>query len=301
MALKILITGGSGLLGVNWALARNTIDHIILGLNERVISPDFADTASLNLSDETSLLRSIQSIAPDVIIHAAALTNVDYCESHPDAAMRINCGHAETVANVARRLDIKLVNISTDHLFDGTQPLVDEHHPCTPVNIYGKSKYDAELAVLNKNPNALNLRINFFCWGPQYRPSFSDWIINSLKQEKEVTLFDNVYFTPLYAGEVINFCHDLLQHNHSGTYHFASSDRISKYRFGLKIAETFNLKKSLIKLGNYNADHGIPRPLDMSLDNSRLRSTLNLETISIGNSINLLKSDQANRDRLQNI
>lgn len=301
MALSILITGGSGLLGVNWALARNKIDHIILGLNERKISPDFADTAVLNLSGETSLLRSIQSIAPDVIIHAAALTNVDFCQSHPDKAMRINCDYAKTVAGIARRLDIKLVHISTDHLFDGTQPLVDEHYPCVPLNNYGKSKYEAELAILNKNPYVLNLRINFFCWGPQYRLSFSDWIIDSLKQETEIMLFDNVYFTPLYAGEVINFCHDLLKNNHSGTYHLASSDRISKYRFGLKIAETFGLKKSLIKLGKYNTDFGTPRPLDMSLDNSKLITTLNLKKISIDNSINLLKSDQKNRYRLQKI
>ena len=301
MALRILITGGSGLLGVNWALKRHKIDHIILGLNERVISPDFADIVALNLSDESSLHRSIRTIAPDVIIHAAALTDVNYCESHPDAARRINCEYAQTVANVARRLDIKLVHISTDQLFDGTQTFVDELHPCAPVNIYGKSKYGAELAVLNKNPYALNLRSNFFCWGPKYRPSFSDWIIDNLKQEKEVTLFGNVYFTPLYAGEVIHFCHDLLQHNHSGTFHFASSDRISKYRFGLKIAEIFGLKKSLIKFGSYNAEHSIPRPLDMSLDNSRLRHSCNLKRIFIDNSINLLRLNQSNRDILQNI
>ena len=68
------------------------------------------------------MLRSCQSIAPDVIIHAAALTKRVFCESHPDKTMRINCDYAKTVASIARRLDIKLVHISTDHLFDGTQP-----------------------------------------------------------------------------------------------------------------------------------------------------------------------------------
>ena len=136
------------------------------------------------------------------------------------------------------------------------------------------------------------MRLNFFAWGPYYRPTFSDWIINSLSDQKNITLYDNVFFTPLYAGEVVSLAHQLIDKQLRGVFNIASSDKISKSDFGFKIAEVFNLDKKLIRVAPYSPSRFLTRPLDMSLDNSKLLRTLCLKKISIYNSILALRADK---------
>ncbi len=271
MRQKILITGGSGLLALNWALVLRDRYSVTLGLHEREIALADVQTRKINLESVDHLVRVFETVQPQIVIHSAGLTSVEKCEAEPDLAKRINVELAVNVAKACAKLELPLVHISTDHLFAGVVPLVDETCPIEPVNVYGRTKAEAESRVLAVHPMAMVIRTNFYGWGTSYRHSFSDVVIDALRAGKELTLFQDVSYTPILVETVVQAVHDLIDLKASGIFHVVGDERISKYEFGLKLAQEFKLEPSSIKLG-YFADQIslVRRPHDMSLSNQKI-------------------------------
>ncbi|NQV76552.1 MAG: SDR family oxidoreductase, partial [Bacteroidetes bacterium] len=203
------------------------------------------------------------------------LTSVEKCENNPDLAFRVNVGFSKLIAYATKQLGIKMVHISTDHLFDGNKSMLTEEEPSRAINVYGQTKSLAENTVLQHNPDALVIRTNFYGWGTSYRKSFSDHIIQSLRKHQKLFLFNDVYYTPILAENLIQTVHDLLDKKAKGTFHVVSDDRISKYDFGVLIAEKFGLDKSLIQKSTLKSNMNlVQRPGDMSLSNKKVRDLL---------------------------
>jgi dTDP-4-dehydrorhamnose reductase len=279
---SIFLTGGSGLLAVNWFFTKRSEYNIYLGLNKREINPIGANIVFTDFSSEAGLLIQLQKIQPTLVIHTAGLTNVEKCENNPELAFDINVGISSLVAKVTRKLDIPMVHISTDHLFDGRLPMLSEEEPIHAINVYGKTKALAEKAVLEVNPKALIIRTNFYGWGTSYRKSFSDHIIETLRNIQTINLFDDVYYTPILMEKLIQTVHDLLLKKATGIYNVVSDDRVSKYEFGVLIAEKFGFDETLIQKCTLRSETNlVVRPLDMSLSNSKVRELLgrNLGTV----------------------
>ena len=279
---SILLTGGSGLLAVNWFYSKNNQYRVYLGLNERKIHPDNSEVLFLDFFSEESLMKQIDSLNPSIIIHTAGLTSVEKCENNPELAFYINVELSSMVANVTKRLGIRLVHISTDHLFEGNVSMLTEGAPRKAINVYGKTKALAESKIEEINSEALIIRTNFYAWGPSYRKSFSDYIIESLRNKKLLSLFDDVYYTPILAENLIDTVHELLKKNEKGIFNIVSDDRISKYDFGLLIAEEFGLDKSYIERCSLHCKSNlVRRPYDMSLSNQKIKKLLgrNLGTV----------------------
>jgi dTDP-4-dehydrorhamnose reductase len=176
---------------------------------------------------------------------------------------------------VCAELSIALVHISTDHIFSGEFQFATEELPVNPINVYAATKAEAETRVLENYSEALIVRTNFYGWGPTYRRSFSDQIIYSLRNGREITLFDDVFYTPILAESLIKTVHELLEAGALGVYNVVSDERISKYDFGIAIAKNFSLNKSLIRRGKMADKSGlVQRPLDMSLSNRKTCSKL---------------------------
>lgn len=284
MTLKssILLTGGSGLLAVNWFYSKNNEYSVYLGLNERKIHPDNCQVISLNFFSEEILMKQIEAVDPSVVIHTAGLTSVEKCENSPELAFQINVELSSMVAKVTKSLGIRLVHISTDHLFEGNASMLSEEERRKPINVYGMTKALAESKIEEINPDALIIRTNFYAWGTSYRKSFSDYIIESLRNKKLLSLFDDVYYTPILAENLINTVHELLDRNEKGIFNIVSDDRISKYDFGILIAEEFGLDKSYIESCSLQSKSNLViRPYDMSLSNQKVKKLLckNLGTV----------------------
>jgi dTDP-4-dehydrorhamnose reductase len=275
---RILIAGGSGLLAINWAHTMKNRVSIRLGLHRREVVVDGVTTEQLNLDSPISLLRSFEKFCPDVIINATGITNVETCEREKELAHHVNVELAVNLAKVCKIAAIKLVHISTDHLFSGHASCVDEEYPVCPINFYGKTKAEAEARVLDTNPESLVFRTNFYGWGPVYRRSFSDIIIDTLRshdKRDKLTLFQDVFYTPILAESAILAVHEILDHQASGVYNLVGDERISKYEFGMLLAEEFNLDQDQIKIGSLRDNPLlIRRPLDMSLSNLKATKLL---------------------------
>ena len=186
---SILITGGSGLLAVNWAVAIRDRWSVSLGVHQRNVVLECVESQHISLETVDDVQRTIGQVRPSVVIHTAGLTNVEQCESNPSLARHVNVDLAGNVAEACALAGVAMVHVSTDHLFSGQVPLVEENHAVEPQNMYGRTKAEAEDRVLSIYPDALVVRTNFFGWGTGYRQSFSDWVIHNLSRGKPVRLF----------------------------------------------------------------------------------------------------------------
>lgn len=290
---NILITGGSGLLALNWAVTMRDSFSVILGMHNRHIKLDGVDCIAANFDSVNDITSFLGNNQPKLVIHTAGLTSVEACERNPVLAKEINVGLTVNVAKAAKQLGIKFVHISTDHLFDGTKSNISEDEPIVPVNEYGRTKGEAEEAVLQAHNGALVVRTNFYGWGPSYRPSFSDTIINNLRQGNTITLFDDVFYTPILAYDLVHTIHKLADRNAIGIFNVVGNERISKYQFGIEVARKFSLDSDLIISGSIRDNPNlVRRPVDMSLSNKKACDFLNEKIRPINEQIDYLYNQE---------
>ena len=282
-------------------MSKKKTDDVWLGLHNRKITISQVNTTPIKFDHQDLLTKSLKEISPDLIVHTAGMTSVENCQKNPEAAFRVNSEYTGLISRLAFSENIKMIHISTDQLFKGNRSFMKESDLPEPINVYGLSKLAGENIVRVENPKALILRVNFFGWGPKYRHSFSDWILSSITQGKRITLYDNVIFNPLNVTETINCAHNLLSIGAEGLYNLTNNEAVSKYEFGLRLADQFGINRDFIKCGYYNSDNKVPRPLNMSLDNSKfLRDCVSVD-FSIEESIAKLKKDHNRKKLLHSI
>ena len=292
MKKKILFTGGSGLLALNWAYLIRDDFNVVLGLHDRVININGITSVMISLENEVDFLYNIQEIKPDLIIHTAGMTNVDLCEAEPNMASKINFEAVKHVSNVCSNKNIDLIFISTDHLFSGEISFVEENHLKSPINWYGRTKSLGEDYITANNPNSLIIRTNFFGWGTSYRKSFSDFIIENLRVGKSITLFNDVFYTPIFIDCLVDLVMKLYSRKANGIFNVVSNERISKFEFGIMVAVIFGLDTSLIVKGNIEDKFElVQRPKDLSLSNRKIVDFLESTIPSIHDQVLRLKEE----------
>ena len=291
--MKILITGGSGLLATNWALIARKQHKVVLGLHNRKISLSNVVTQPLSLEQAGKLEADLSSIKPDLVVHTAGATSVEWCEANPEAARHTNVTLTTNLARTCADLQIPLVHISTDHLFIGDAALVDETCPPMPQNVYGRTKAEAEQRTLEHHPSALIVRTNFFGWGTGYRQSFTDRIIFQSRAGQRLKLFEDVFFTPTLIETLVLAVQDLVTCRSSGILHVVGDERISKYDFGLAVAIQFGLDLGLIEASRITDQPDlVQRPNDMSLSNSKACGLLGRSLGSISTQLHALQEQE---------
>ena len=273
MKSRVLITGGSGLLGINWALSIKDRYEVISSYCSHKFTLPGIETVFFDADNISQYKKLISDISPDIIIHSAGLTSVEVCEEKKDLANKLNVVFSRDIAEICENKNIKLIHISTDHLYDGKLSYYEELTETSPLNIYGKTKLEAEKTVLVNNPEALIVRTNFYGWGTPYKHSFSDWIINNLRNNNAIKLFDDVFYTPIIIEVLANISMSLIESNKKGIVNIVGDERLSKYQFAEKITEVFNLDPGLLIRSSIEENTGlVKRPKDMSLSNKYLKN-----------------------------
>lgn len=270
MKPRILLTGGSSLLALNWACAVRGQWDVVLGIHKHRVQLHGATSVEIDLEDTTRFGLQLSTLSPELVVHTAGLTNVDECERQPVLAYHANAVIARTVAEATALRNIPLIHISTDHLFPGIREFHSEGEPVQPLNEYGRTKALAEQWVEAAHPASLIVRTNFFCWGHRRRQSFSDWLIRSLRDGKPLTLFEDVFFTPILTDRLVLAAHKLVEKRCSGVFNVGGGERMSKFEFGNVLAGSLGLPSALIQRGRVvDAELTAPRPHDMSLDSGK--------------------------------
>lgn len=273
---KVLVTGGSGLLGCATFIAKSRDWDVLLWLRKHKVDYPNIATAVVKLEEYDEVYSSLEKNPPDILLHAAGMTNIEECEQNEYRAYLSNVIATKNLAKACAALNIKFVFISTDQVLkDGDSSLEDDLG--FPKNVYSKTKIEAEYEALRYNQDCLILRTNFYAWGHTYRKSFLDFIVDNLRAKKEVTLFDDVKFNPLSANTLLSYVERLVDNSAVGVFNLSGDEQLSKYEFGLLTAEVFNLDKSYIKKGRLSDTSGkAKRPFNMTMSNSKLKNELAL-------------------------
>jgi dTDP-4-dehydrorhamnose reductase len=273
---KWLITGAAGLFGT--ALCRMLVERGVSVC--AIIRAHRTGLAGINeidadVTDLETFGQIVVRQSPDIIVHAAGLTNVDACEANEDGAHRIHADAAAMLANYCAIKRRKFIYISTDHLWDGKKEFRSEDEVVEPINAYARSKAAGETAALGRDGRALIVRTNFFGPGRPWRTSLSDWIIDRLVSGNSVPAFTDTFFTPIYIDHLIPILLKLVGRDAAGIFHIAGSDRLSKYEFAIGICERMGLPRDRIRK-SILADAALraARPSDMSLSTAKISQFL---------------------------
>ncbi|MCL4531106.1 MAG: SDR family oxidoreductase [Chloroflexi bacterium] len=243
---RILITGASGLLGLNLALdAART--HEIIGVDRNTLAGVPFKVISTDLLAPNAVYRVLTESHPEAVIHCAALANLDACEADPNLARQVNAELPARFADECARRKIRLIHISTDAVFDGQKDgYYTEGDAPNPVGIYAATKYEGERAVLQINSLAIVARVNFYGWSLNGRRSLAEFFVNNLSNGKNVNGFTDVIFCPMWVNHLGTLLIQMLDRGLRGLYHAVGAQAMSKYQFGVEIARKFGLRESLI-------------------------------------------------------
>jgi dTDP-4-dehydrorhamnose reductase len=226
---------------------------------------------------------------PEVIVNLIAETNVDTCEAEPGKAYIANTRTVEVVAAAIRGRGIHLVHISTDQVYSGKGP---HREDCVqPCNVYALSKLCGEMVAATVD--ATILRTNYVgASRAKGRLGFTDWVINSLRERKSITLFEDVLFSPLHVNTLCEFVAVVIKKRISGTFNAGTFDGLSKADFVLKLADLLNLDVSCAKMGcAKDANLVARRPLDMRLATGKLEYALGIRSPGMNETIELVARD----------
>lgn len=286
---KIYITGIAGLLGSNIASELKNKYQVsgvdCLDINLQDIKYDVFD-----VRDHTQLRKSIEQAKPDVLIHTIAVVNVDLCEIEKELANKVNAQLTKEIAQICNDLNIKMVYISTDAVFDGNDNcLYQEDDAVAPINEYGKTKYLGEQFVREYQGNLI-LRTNIYGINIQNKNSFGEWIVKSLVNDEELNMFTDIYFSPILVNELARVIDKCMESDLSGIYHACGTGAISKYDFGMKVKEIFDIKTGKIKNATSDVmNFKAPRAKHMGMSNKKLCEVLNISICTPEESIEVFK------------
>ena len=200
--MKLLITGASGLLGLNLSLAEMGT-HTIVGVDRSKLVNTPFELIKADLLDPDVEHRILDMVKPDAVIHTAANANVDSCELDPVGARLLNAELPGELADACAKRGIRLVHISTDAVFDGTKHgAYTEADGENPLGVYAQTKLEGERAVQSANPQAIVARVNFFGWSLSGRRSLSEFFVNNLGEGKNVNGFTDVIFCPMWVNHL---------------------------------------------------------------------------------------------------
>ena len=284
--MHLLVTGASGLLGLNLSLLAIREGYTVTGLvHSHGLSGVPFQQVQVDLTQEQEALLAIQTAKPDAIIHCAAQANLNLAEQDPQLAQRLNAEVPGFLARTAKQHQIPFIHISTDAVFDGERGNYVEDDPVRPSSVYAKTKLAGEKAVLASNPDALIARVVFYGWSLSGRRSLGEFFFNNLKEGTPINGFTDTFFSPLYVEDLSKVLLDMLTSGLKGIYHVVSPESVSKYEFGVRLADRFGFDPGLISpIQSLEINRGASRSLNLSLKPDKVQKALGitLPTIDAG-------------------
>jgi dTDP-4-dehydrorhamnose reductase len=272
---SIFITGIAGMLGANLAYLLR-MQYLVSGVDLNPILIKDVNSYVFSAFDIEQIKKLFIFHQVDTLIHCAALVNVDECEICPDYADKINHQLTKDLTQLCASLNITMIFISTDAVFDGkAEELYRETDTPNPISIYGKTKLRAEQAVLEL-PSNLVVRTNIYGFNYRDKSSFGEWILNSLRGNTPLNMFYDIYFSPILVNELAEILSLCMKQNISGLYHIGSTGSISKFDMAVAIREEFNLDGSIHKLSMANYPFKAPRTRNMGLNNEKITNMLDI-------------------------
>ncbi len=294
--MKLLVTGASGLFGSK--LAEKALEKgvsVFSGYSKD--APSVGVPAFFDVSDNGQVEQAFEAAKPDVVVHAATLTDVDKCELNRELAWKINVEGTQNVAKAASRAGAFLVYISTDYVFGGEKGCYKETDPTGPINYYGLTKLKAEETARSILPNCCIARTSVIYGAKPAagKINFALWLINKLEAGERLRIVTNQWNSPTLNSSLADMVLDVVEQRLGGVFHLCGACRVSRYDFALGVADVFGLDKGLIEsVDSSSFNWPAKRPCDSSLDVSKARQFLRVKPLELASALALLKKELKN-------
>jgi len=292
---KILITGSNGLLGqklVELLLSAKDIQVIATARGEnRLPFTEGYDYQSMDITSREQVHNVVENVKPNVIIHTAAMTNVDQCESEKDTCWSQNVSSVEYLIEACSKIDCFLLHVSTDFIFDGKSGPYKEDAEANPISFYGWSKYAAEKQVTNSNIR-WGIARTVLVYGIAHDMSRTNiilWVKKSLEDGKNIKVVTDQWRTPTLAEDLAKGCALIAGQEAEGIFNISGKDFLTPYEMAIMTADYFKLDKSLISQADSTTfSQPAKRPPRTGFDLSKSQQVLGYKPVSFTEGIEVL-------------
>jgi dTDP-4-dehydrorhamnose reductase len=255
--VRVLITGANGLLGQKLITRLQEIpDFFFIATARRPLTVPLSRGVfySMDVSNAEAVSRVFSEVKPDIVIHTAAMTNVDQCEQDRDECYRQNVTAVEHLIKACETFRTHLIHISTDFIFDGSRGPLTETDTPNPINFYGETKLEAERLIQNSRLNWCILRtvLVYGVTPDMSRSNIVLWVKKSLEEQKPIKLVNDQWRTPTLAEDLAEACYLAARKKASGIYNISGAEMMTPYDMALITAEVFDLDTSLLSVTDSN-------------------------------------------------
>ncbi|MDP6878719.1 MAG: dTDP-4-dehydrorhamnose reductase [Candidatus Marinimicrobia bacterium] len=284
---KILVTGAFGQLGTS--LCEVLSNKSILATGRIITTTEKYRSVELDITNQKNVEELIHNYKPDIIIHLAAMTDVDGCEKDPEIAFDINVRATE---NLLKNFRGKFIYISTDYVFDGEEGPYSEDDKVNPVSVYGKTKLYGESLIKESDIDWVILRSNIiFSYNDRTKASFVNWVVDSLKRKQIITVVNDQWNNPTWTNDLANVISMIIKKNISGLYHYGGGDFLNRLEFAKMIASAFSLDRGLIQpITTPELNWLAQRPLKSGLYTNKIELDLGIEPFPIQKALDKMVS-----------
>ncbi len=265
--MKVLVIGANSFLGKKLVKTLREKGYAVLGTNFSGNADNLAVAAIVRVDLNQFSLSDFNNIDPDVVVHVAAMTNIDICEQKQEEALRVNTASVALIANWCRVQECKFIYISSDYVFDGfSGPYSEESRP-SPINFYGLTKFLAEELTRNLIKNYVIVRptILYGYNDDEDKPTFPMQIIEKLGTGERITVDNSRTKYPTLIDDVADGILELIELDSRGIFHFCNREPLTRYEWAKIVAEVFELPADLISGAPLDEDISPPRPIDVEL------------------------------------
>lgn len=290
--MKVMVTGANGLVGQHLVTALLQLNVSVVGVGRgenRMKEPHHGYSFhSMDITDGVAIFELIVQERPDVIVHGAAMTQVDDCESDKQSCYNINVSATRFLIDGAREVKSKLIYLSTDFVFDGKSGPYSEDDLPNPVNYYGSTKLAAEKAIMESGcPWAIVRTVLVYGQTlPSTRSNIINWVKLNLEQGKSIKVVSDQYRTPTYVNDLVKGIVLVITRRAEGIFHISGKETLTPYQMALKTASWLSLDARLLeKVDSSTFQQLGERPLVTGFNISKARKELGYEPRSFEESL----------------
>lgn len=292
---RILLIGSNGMLGQRLVESFNStgkFELLCVSMEDESFLPG-VEYKKMDIIHRQKVREVVLDFFPDLIINAAAFTNVDKSETEKETAWKINVTGVENIAFYSWTIDAHLIHFSTDYIFNGKNGPYTEDDLPNPLGYYGRTKLASENSIRISGTKNTIIRTNVL-YGPAKngRPDFVKWVVNSLRDKKVIRIVTDQIGNPTYIDDLVAAINKIIKLKKEGIYNIGGREMISRYDFTLRIADYFGLDKSLIqKIITKDLNQPALRPLKSGLVTLKAETELDYKPHSIEETFELMKKE----------
>ena len=291
---RVLITGANGLLGQKLVIHFSKWFTVLATSrqNDCFLPIKHFDYKPLEITDKGGIHTVLTDLNPDLIINAAAYTDVDGCEENKAEAKQVNVDAVQTLADWCAGNGRKLIQYSTDYIFDGREGPYSEEATPNPLCYYGQTKLESEKLIQNSGCQHLVIRSNvIFGVGEKVKNNFFLWTLEQFKAGKPFKVVDDQSNNPTLADNLALATLEAVEKNLSGTINIAGSEYLSRYEFATKLAEVFKLNKNLLSpTKTASLNQKAVRPLKGGLKLDLAKSLIHIPFLDVSTALDFIRT-----------